>query len=477
MMVKCFVYIGLPASGKSEHAKKLAAEYNAEIFSSDELRVEMFGDANHQESNDALFKELHKRIRECLTFGKNAIMDACNISYKRRMEFLKSLNKIPCEKIAVLMATPYEVCLERNAQRERKVPEEVIKRMYKSIDIPYWYEGWNDILIERNSTQGYPIDCIYKLMTYDQKKSHHSLTLGEHLLKTLFYIQTRIADNYDGEKLRTAASLHDCAKPKCATFNEIEEWKPSSICQDLEVSSIGNIRHIQTKKLMNKYDNGAGYKYISYNGKKTAIHRLVAYEFCEIPEELQSYKKLDVNHKDHNKANNYYKNLEWCTRSYNQIHAFKTQESRNVSGYDKWNAKLNKEEVEKIKKNKKETSLSNAKIGVMFGVDRSTISRIINNKKYIDENRVFDPNAVIKPILPDLNCHYYGHERASSYDSLFFRSLVNPIDYAIIVRWYMQPYFWEKDNNEKLHNKYRQLWGEELYRDIMLVHEADLAAH
>ena len=84
-MIKFFMMIGLPASGKSEQAKKLAAEYNAEIFSSDELRVEMFGDVNHQEDNNALFNELHKRIRECLASGKSAIYDACNINYKRRM--------------------------------------------------------------------------------------------------------------------------------------------------------------------------------------------------------------------------------------------------------------------------------------------------------------------------------------------------------------------------------------------------------
>ena len=43
--------IGLVGSGKSEQAKKLAAKYDAEIFSSDALREEMFGDINHQTDN------------------------------------------------------------------------------------------------------------------------------------------------------------------------------------------------------------------------------------------------------------------------------------------------------------------------------------------------------------------------------------------------------------------------------------------
>lgn len=218
-MVKCFVMCGLPASGKSWQAKKLAEEYDAEIFSSDSLREEMFGDVNHQTDNDTLFKELHKRIRECLVSEKNAVYDACNISYKRRMEFLKSLNKISCEKIAILMATPYEVCLERNAQRERKVPEHVIKRMYMSWNSPYWYEDWDDIQIVYSEgaegSYGGVGDWVESVMDYNQHNSHHSLTLGKHCLKTFEYLNSLPVAFWE---LRTAALIHDCGKPFCATY-------------------------------------------------------------------------------------------------------------------------------------------------------------------------------------------------------------------------------------------------------------------
>jgi hypothetical protein len=46
------------------------------------------------------------------------------------------------------------------------------------------------------------------------------------------------------------------------------------------------------------------------------VHRLVAMKFLLNPNKLP-----EVNHKDTNKKNNHYKNLEWCTRPQNIQHA------------------------------------------------------------------------------------------------------------------------------------------------------------
>ena len=53
------------------------------------------------------------------------------------------------------------------------------------------------------------------------------------------------------------------------------------------------------------------------DGKRNYIsaHRLVAFAFVHNPN-LELFNT--VNHKDENKLNNYYKNLEWCTDSYNK---------------------------------------------------------------------------------------------------------------------------------------------------------------
>lgn len=296
--------VGLPCSGKSTISKELAEKYDATIFSSDELRVEMFGNVNDQDHNQELFVELHKRIKNCLRDGKSAVYDATNLNYKKRMAFLAELKNIPCEKICVLMATPYEECLRRNSKRERKVPEYVIKRMYMSFDMPHTFEGYDEIEIvystEASRTYRSPLAWSRSVRYYNQNNSHHALTLGEHCEAALVYLCDN--NNDISATLKVATLLHDCGKCFCKTFK--------------------------------------------------------------------------------------------------------------------------------------------------------------NSKGEITDQ-----------------AHYYGHERVGSYDSLFYQTNGNPIDIAVLIRWHMQPYFWEKDHNEKLHNKYRKLWGDSLYQDIMKLHEADKAAH
>lgn len=52
---------------------------------------------------------------------------------------------------------------------------------------------------------------------------------------------------------------------------------------------------------------------------RTSIHRLVALTFIEHPIDTT---ELIINHKDGNIENNYFKNLEWCSYTYNIDHAY-----------------------------------------------------------------------------------------------------------------------------------------------------------
>jgi predicted kinase len=217
--------VGLPGSGKSTLTEKEYSNYS--VHSSDAIREELSGDVNNQDINKQVFEVLHKRVKEDLIQGKNVVYDATNISWKRRKAFLQELNSIPCYKVCILMATPFELCLERNKARERVVPYFVIERMYKNFDIPWYNEGWDSIEIAYTnaSVMSYYGDWSRFMsdhFDFDQESKWHTETLGDHCLKTLQYVQSRESDLNSINELETkiAAALHDCGKPFVKAFKD-----------------------------------------------------------------------------------------------------------------------------------------------------------------------------------------------------------------------------------------------------------------
>lgn len=213
--------VGLPASGKSTLAVKLASLYNAVIHSSDNIREELSGDINNQDINNKVFDLLHKRIKDDLKSGKNVIWDSTNISSKRRVVFLKELNqqKIKCNKTCMLMATPYEQCLNNNQQRERIIPEEVITRMYKNFEIPSKYEGFDEVHIvysDYNLTKYDYTKKIDELTKIPHDNPHHSLSIGEHCLECQVQMVELLGDkNLSSQReyaLLISSLLHDVGK-------------------------------------------------------------------------------------------------------------------------------------------------------------------------------------------------------------------------------------------------------------------------
>lgn len=97
----------------------------------------------------------------------------------------------------------------------------------------------------------------------------------------------------------------------------------------------GNHYYTRKEQLMALTINEKGYLRVrlSKNGeaKTYRVHRIVAETFIPNP---NNYK--EVNRIDENKANNNYKNLEWCSREYNIEHSIKSGrfKIRKVSQYD-----------------------------------------------------------------------------------------------------------------------------------------------
>lgn len=96
-------------------------------------------------------------------------------------------------------------------------------------------------------------------------------------------------------------------------MKEISFLKDYLISEDGKVFSIKNNRYLKTRF------NESGYECLQIRGKVYKIHRLVAIAYIE-----NTFNKKCVNHIDGVKSNNHFSNLEWCTHSENNKHAYST---------------------------------------------------------------------------------------------------------------------------------------------------------
>lgn len=77
------------------------------------------------------------------------------------------------------------------------------------------------------------------------------------------------------------------------------------------------------------------------------------------------------------------------------------------------------------------------------------------------------------------SAHYRRHENVGAYEVLFFNTVDwwESLHISLLVNLHMYPHWWSSNSNkDKLHEKYKNIWGEVVYNDVMKLHEADRKA-
>lgn len=156
------------------------------------------------------------------------------------------------------------------------------------------------------------------------------------------------------------------------------------------VTEEGNVINNKTQKIL-KPMTISGYHYVSILGKKRSIHSLVAK--CYL---IKENDRFEINHKDGNRLNNHYSNLEYLSHVENMRHAYKNGlisiESRKENAEaarkiykNKTNrhtaAKLTKDQVLEIKELLKQ-KIKQKDIAKKYGVSRTPISHINSGKSW-----------------------------------------------------------------------------------------------
>lgn len=237
-MNKFIMMVGLPASGKDYWIKEFLKGVDEEyvVLSSDEIRGELYGDESEQGNPTEVFNLMHKRLKSALMLGKNVIYNATNTRVKNRAPALEIVKKYKDYMVyAEIIATTLPQCYHNNMKRERKVPREVIKRMYMNWEPPHYFEGFNRIEVNYPFIKPYLIynDELKKMKKIPHDSPWHDFNIGTHIniaaknaKKALNKGEVFICDENDALKsyyekvFLWGIKLHDIGKPKVKQFKD-----------------------------------------------------------------------------------------------------------------------------------------------------------------------------------------------------------------------------------------------------------------
>jgi predicted kinase len=129
---KAWILCGIPGSGKTTLAKKLAKKHNAHVISGDDISDELFHSDPSGKSWGPIWDRLVELVEE--NCHRNIIVDGVHASRGYRAETLTLLESYGYRNIELIVIDcTLEKALRQNAQRDRNVEEWVIRAMHKEL--------------------------------------------------------------------------------------------------------------------------------------------------------------------------------------------------------------------------------------------------------------------------------------------------------------------------------------------------------
>ena len=212
------ILIGIPGSGKTNYAKNYVDKH-AKHVSSDLIREELYGNESIQGNPEEVFSLMKERTLNFLKQGYDVIYDATNITKKDRASIINLCPKYVHIEAVVVWAS-IKTCIKRDAERNRTVGKDVIDKMLKKFQAPYYDEGFESISIyesEKVIRAQYINECL-KNMDISHDNPHHSVDILEHCNKAGEAFREEL-NKYGFEcSLFHAAQYHDISKPYVKAF-------------------------------------------------------------------------------------------------------------------------------------------------------------------------------------------------------------------------------------------------------------------
>ena len=215
------ILCGIPGAGKTVYSKEYIKTHSNIIhpniihLSSDQIRAELYGDESVQGNPGEVFSLMQKRAVAALNDGYDVLYDATNITRKDRASIIgvcPKFTKIECH----IIWAPIEECIKRDAERERTVGKEIIDRMLKRFQAPYYDEGIDEIKVitPNDFDEVQYVETCMNNMKIPHDNPHHTLSVYDHCRKA-----SDIIDDVS-HGLLCAAVIHDVGKPYVKSFTD-----------------------------------------------------------------------------------------------------------------------------------------------------------------------------------------------------------------------------------------------------------------
>lgn len=78
--------------------------------------------------------------------GFDVVCDDLHTLVEWRDGILSAIHGIECQKVLIVMTTPFDECLRRNAVRDMRLPDLVLYDTNKKYEPPSIDEGWDEII-------------------------------------------------------------------------------------------------------------------------------------------------------------------------------------------------------------------------------------------------------------------------------------------------------------------------------------------